>query len=80
YMHDGSIKTLEEVLDHYARGGRLIESGPNAGDGKDNPNKSALLNGFVMTEQEKQDLLAFLGALTDETLLDNPAYSDPFAK
>ena len=80
YMHDGSIKTLEEVLDHYARGGRLIESGPNAGDGKDNPNKSALLNGFAMTEQEKQDLLAFLGALTDETLLDNPAYSDPFAK
>ena len=80
YMHDGSIETLEEVLDHYARGGRLIEDGPHAGDGKDNPNKSALLNGFVMTEQEKQDLVAFLHALTDETLLNNPAYSDPFAE
>ena len=79
YMHDGSIETLEEVLDHYARGGRLIESGPNAGDGRDNPNKSALLNGFAMTEQEKQDLIAFLRALTDEDLLTNPAYSDPFA-
>jgi cytochrome c peroxidase len=80
YMHDGSIETLEEVLDHYARGGRLIESGPNAGDGSLNPNKSAFLNGFAMTEQEKQDLLAFLGALTDEDLLINPQYSDPFAQ
>jgi cytochrome c peroxidase len=79
YMHDGSIETLEEVLDHYARGGRLIESGPNAGDGMLNPNKSSLLNGFVMTEQEKADIIAFLHALTDESLLTNPAYSDPFA-
>jgi cytochrome c peroxidase len=80
YMHDGSIATLEEVIDHYARGGRLIESGPNAGDGKENPNKSALLNGFVISEQEKQDLIAFLRALTDEDLITNPAYSDPFAE
>ena len=80
YMHDGSIETLEEVLEHYARGGRIIESGPNAGDGKLNPNKSSLLNGFAMTEQEKADLLAFLRALTDESLLTNPAYSDPFAQ
>lgn len=79
YMHDGSIETLEEVLDHYARGGRLIESGPNAGDGKDNPNKSAFLNGFVMSDREKQDIIAFLRALTDENLLTNPAYGDPFA-
>jgi cytochrome c peroxidase len=80
YMHDGSIATLEEVVDHYARGGRLTEDGEFAGDGKDNPNKSSFLNGFVITEQEKQDLLAFLHALTDETLLNNPAYSDPFAE
>ena len=79
YMHDGSIATLEEVLDHYARGGRLIEEGPNAGDGALNPNKSAFVRGFAMTEQEKQDILAFLNALTDESLLENPAYSDPFA-
>ncbi len=79
YMHDGSIQTLEEVLDHYARGGRLIESGPNAGDGMLNPNKNSLLNGFQITQQEKADLIAFLNALTDEDLLTNPAYSDPFA-
>jgi cytochrome c peroxidase len=79
YMHDGSIATLEEVIDHYARGGRLVEGGPNAGDGFDNPNKSSFLNGFVISEQEKQDLLAFLRTLTDEDLLTNPVFSDPFA-
>ncbi len=80
YMHDGSIATLEEVLDHYARGGRLIEDGPNAGDGALNPNKSAFVSGFAMTEREKADIIAFLEALTDEELLTNPAYSDPFAE
>ena len=80
YMHDGSIETLEEVIDHYARGGRLIESGPYAGDGSQNPNKSAFLKGFSISDQEKQDLIAFLRALTDEDLITNPAYSDPFAQ
>ena len=80
YMHDGSIETLEEVVRHYERGGRLIEDGPYAGDGFDNPNKNGFLQGFVLSEQERQDLLAFLRALTDESLLSNPAYSDPFAE
>jgi cytochrome c peroxidase len=40
YMHDGSIKTLEEVVDHYRAGGRTIKAGPNAGVGAENPNKS----------------------------------------
>jgi cytochrome c peroxidase len=33
YMHDGSIATLEQVIDVYADGGRVIENGPNAGMG-----------------------------------------------
>lgn len=28
YMHDGSIATLDEVIDHYAAGGRTIAAGP----------------------------------------------------
>jgi cytochrome c peroxidase len=75
-MHDGSIATLEEVVEHYARGGRLLESG----DGKDNPNKSNFLRGFEINAQEKEDLIAFLHALTDNELLTNPAFSDPFAE
>ena len=33
YMHDGSIATLDEVLDHYTAGGRTITDGPYAGVG-----------------------------------------------
>ncbi len=40
YMHDGSIATLGEVIDHYAEGGRTIKDGPFAGVGKDSPFKS----------------------------------------
>src|SRR5204862_5582984 len=39
YMHDGSVATLERVLDHYEAGGRTIAGGPYAGRGHDNPNK-----------------------------------------
>ena len=79
YMHDGSIATLEEVIDHYARGGRVITEGEDAGDGTQHPNKSEFVSGFILTEQEKDDLLNFLKSLTDEEFTSNPAYSDPFA-
>ncbi|MEM9598737.1 MAG: MbnH family di-heme enzyme, partial [Acidobacteriota bacterium] len=78
YMHDGSIATLEEVLDTYAAGGRHVVEGPNAGDGRRNPYKSGFVPGFPMSEQEKQDLLAFLHALTDESFLTDPRFADPF--
>ncbi|UCH29097.1 MAG: di-heme enzyme [Myxococcales bacterium] len=86
YMHDGSIATLEEVIDHYARGGRLVPEGTVikgqdvSGDGRDNPNKSAFIKGFELTDQEREDVLAFLRALTDEEFLTNPVNSDPFVE
>ncbi len=79
YMHDGSIATLEEVIQHYADGGRMIESGPNAGDGRASPYKSPLVPGFNVSAQEKADLVAFLKSLTDDSFITNPAYADPFA-
>lgn len=78
YMHDGSIETLDAVIDHYARGGRLIEEGPYAGDGAKHPLKSSLLASFQITEQEKRDLLAFFDALTDWEFICDPRFSDPF--
>ena len=78
YMHDGSIATLEEVVDHYARGGRLIESGPNAGDGSKSPLKSNLIGSFQISEQEKTDLVAFLKSLTDWDFVCDPRFGDPF--
>ncbi len=79
YMHDGSIETLDEVLDHYASGGRRIKSGASAGDGSKNPHKNAFLIGFELTKQEREDVIAFLESLTDEEFLKDPAYSNPWA-
>ncbi len=69
YMHDGSVATLSEVIDIYAAGGRNIEHGQYQGDGRVNPLKSQFIKGFLLTAEEKQDLLEFLHTLTDEEFL-----------
>jgi cytochrome c peroxidase len=79
YMHDGSISTLEEVVEHYAAGGRTVATGPLAGEGKDNPNKDKLVHGFWMTPQNRIDLVEFLRSLTDEEFLHDPRYGDPWS-
>lgn len=78
YMHDGTMATLEEVLDFYAAGGRVIADGPLAGDGRANPFKDGLIARINLSAQDKADLIAFLRTLTDERLLGDPALSDPF--
>ncbi len=78
YMHDGSIATLEEVVRHYMAGGRVIEQGPLAGDGRRNPHKNGLVSGFQISDQEIADLIAFLESLTDESFITNPRFADPF--
>ena len=78
YMHDGSIATLEEVLNVYAAHGRNITSGPNKGDGRRNPFKDVRLNKIKLNKSERADVIAFLKTLTDETLLTDPRYVDPF--
>jgi len=77
YMHDGSIATLAEVLDHYRAGGRRIAAGPNAGDGARSPHKSMFVTGFALSRRERRDLLAFLESLTDRGFLSDPAHADP---
>lgn len=73
YMHDGSIKTLEQVIrGHYANAGRA------GAKGKANPLRSEFLVGFEVDEQEVQDLIAFLNSLTDRAFLTNKDFSDPW--
>jgi len=78
YMHDGSIRTLEEVVDHYAAGGRTIGGGPLAGVGHDNPAKDKLIHGFFMTPQNRADLVAFLVSLTDKGVTRDERFGDPW--
>ena len=68
YMHDGSIATLEEVIDHYAAGGRasFLPAAPDTDPGH---TKDSLVRGFAITPEERRQLIAFLHALTDESFL-----------
>lgn len=77
YFHDGSARTLDDVLDHYARGGRVLVAGPNAGDGAHSPLKSQFVIGFSLSPQERADLLAFFDALTDPTIATRAAWMAP---
>lgn len=65
FMHNGSIETLEEVVEHFNSGGVL------------HPNKSSKIKPLNLTEQEKADLVAFLKSLTDQQFISNPDFSDP---
>ncbi len=67
YMHNGRFKNLEEVLDFYAGGG-----GP--GMGFKEPKVDDKIHTYAITAEEKQDLIAFLYSLTDESNL--PEFPD----
>lgn len=78
YMHDGSAATLDDVIDHYARGGRQVTDGPYAGDGRHNPYKSTFVKGFEISETERGDLIEFLESLTDRRVLTDERWSNPW--
>lgn len=78
YMHDGSAATLEDVIAHYAAGGRTVTDGPHRGVGKDNPHQSPVVQGFPLTPEQREDLIAFLRSPTDEALLRDPRCSSPW--
>ncbi len=68
YMHDGSVKTLAEAIDHYAKGGRASH-----------PNRSEFVKQIDLTAAEREDLVQFLLSLTDRKLLTNPQLANPWA-
>jgi cytochrome c peroxidase len=72
YMHDGRFNTLEEVIEHYS-------SGVNYDHPNIHPQMSA--HGGIqlnLSQQQKDDLVAYLRTMTDSTFIANPAYSNPF--
>ncbi len=58
YMHDGSFKTLRQVIDYYDNPHATMPDGINR--------DSVLSQPLHLTEQDKQDLEAFLHSLTDD--------------
>jgi cytochrome c peroxidase len=61
YMHDGSINTLEAVIRHYETGGQP------------HPSRSRLLKPFSLSNQQRNQLVAFLESLSDPTFVTNTA-------
>jgi cytochrome c peroxidase len=72
YMHDGSLPTLEAVIEHYSTG---IKMHPNLAYELKSGNNPRKMN---FTAQEKNALVQFLNTLTDEKFLVDPRFSDPF--
>ncbi len=73
YMHDGRFENLEQVIDHYST---RVTLQPNLGAAlkeiSGNPRR------FNFSISDKRALIAFLHTLTDDKLLRDPKFSDPF--
>jgi cytochrome c peroxidase len=69
YMHDGRFQTLEQVIDHYHNGA------------KNHPNRGIQIpnGGYTfLTAADKATIVAFLKTLTDQSLVTDVKFSDPF--
>lgn len=79
YMHDGRFSSLAEVVEHYNSG---IIDGPNLDNrlkapagGPGGPLQPLRLN---LTQQEKDALVAFLQTLTDDKMIADVKFGNPF--
>ena len=72
FMHDGRFTTLRQVVDHYADG---IQNGPALDNRLRTNNQPMRLN---LDEDDREALVDFMETLTDETLIADAKFSDPF--
>jgi cytochrome c peroxidase len=87
YMHDGRFKDLKSVVEHYNSG---VADHTNLDNRVTNPFSSNYAwdtnNTFVNTkaqrlnlsEQDKNDLIAFLKTLSDDKFTSDPKFANPF--
>lgn len=74
FMHDGRFTTLRQVVDHYADG---IQNGPALDNRLRQGNQPMRLN---LSEDDREALVDFMETLTDETLIADARFSDPFIR
>ena len=73
YMHDGRFKTLEDVIGHYSEG---LANHPNLDPKlKDESGNARSMN---ITAHERDAIIAFLHTLSDESVITDPKFSNPF--
>jgi cytochrome c peroxidase len=66
YMHNGSIATVEDMMQHYMSGGKY------------SPTKDPLIQQIKLNSIQKKQVIAFLKTLDDSTFINNAAYKNPF--
>ena len=57
YMHDGSMKSIDDVLNHYVQGGKHPK------------NQDKRIRAFILSTQDRQALKSFLTSLTDTSFM-----------
>ena len=62
YMHDGSMKSLEEVIGHYNSGGQ------------GHFNQSPLIKPLGLSTKEQKAIISFLHTLSDPQFISNPKF------
>lgn len=72
FMHDGRFSSLAEVVEFYNSG---IQPGPMLDNRLMQNGQPRRMN---LSEAEKQALIAFLETLTDNTVVNDPKFSNPF--
>ena len=72
YMHDGRFATLLDVVEHYNSG---VQDHPNLDNRLQRNGDPIQMN---LSDQQKQDLVAFMLTLTDDTFITDEKFSDPF--
>ncbi len=73
YMHDGRFTTLEEVVNFYSEN---IQDHPNLHPALEYPTGDP--KKLDLTADEKSALISFLKTMTDNTIISEPKWSDPF--
>lgn len=73
YMHNGSLATLEDVIEHYSNS---IAPHPNLSAELKTPTGQPKQMNF--DQEEKEALIAFLKTYTDDEFLTDERYADPF--
>jgi len=75
YMHDGRFSTLREVIDHYDHG---VQPNANLSSSLRESSSDPTPFKLNLSEEERAALEAYLHTLTDDYLLTDPKFSDPF--